>query len=364
MWTAFRQPDSPGRSRSSRRLCRLLGSARFLEHLGLSHLSISCRWCSYPGPHAVPPGIPAGLLIDGILIAVGLLVTGLLAYLPFYIGFRSQAAGFLPNVVNPTRLRQFFVMFGPFLFLLGFWQLMVARRMRIRWRTALAAAAGLLALLVLASIILGAGALLSPEIEGVLDRLTVEVGGTGPALRQALPIRLTNSWTTLFLIAVIGLVIGLWRSMLIDERPQPGHSATAADDNREHTVSPFALLLVLTAALLTLAPEYVYLRDNFGPRLNTVFKFYYQAWVLFALASAFALYSLLRQRAARPLESPGSATRYSSPPVLSIPRWRSLPGSTNMAARRRWMAWRTWSRPFPVTMPPSVGFRRMCLAHP
>ena len=35
---------------------------------------------------------------------------------------------------------------------------------------------------------------------------------------------------------------------------------------------PFALLLILTAALLTLGPEFVYLRDNFGQRLNTTFK--------------------------------------------------------------------------------------------
>jgi uncharacterized membrane protein len=52
---------------------------------------------------------------------------------------------------------------------------------------------------------------------------------------------------------------------------------------------PFVLLLVVTGLLLTLGPEFVYLRDNFGVRLNTTFKFYFQAWVMFGVAAAVAL---------------------------------------------------------------------------
>jgi uncharacterized membrane protein len=52
---------------------------------------------------------------------------------------------------------------------------------------------------------------------------------------------------------------------------------------------PFALLMVFTGILLTLLPEFVYLRDNFGVRLNTTFKFYYQAWVMFGVAGVFAI---------------------------------------------------------------------------
>ncbi len=53
-----------------------------------------------------------------------------------------------------------------------------------------------------------------------------------------------------------------------------------------------ALAMMLTGALLLIGPEYVYLRDNFGSRMNTLFKFYFQTWILWALASAFGLWYL------------------------------------------------------------------------
>jgi uncharacterized membrane protein len=39
----------------------------------------------------------------------------------------------------------------------------------------------------------------------------------------------------------------------------------------------------------------MYLRDSFGVRMNTVFKFYYQAWVMMGIASAYAIWWLLER---------------------------------------------------------------------
>jgi uncharacterized membrane protein len=53
-------------------------------------------------------------------------------------------------------------------------------------------------------------------------------------------------------------------------------------------------LLILLGAVLVLAPDFVYLRDQFGWRLNTIFKFYYQAWLLFSIAAAFGVAVMLQ----------------------------------------------------------------------
>jgi len=60
---------------------------------------------------------------------------------------------------------------------------------------------------------------------------------------------------------------------------------------RDATLGPanVALALFGVAFALTLVPEFVYLLDIFGVRMNTIFKLYYQAWLLMALASAIAL---------------------------------------------------------------------------
>jgi uncharacterized membrane protein len=50
----------------------------------------------------------------------------------------------------------------------------------------------------------------------------------------------------------------------------------------------FVAILALVGAGLTLLPEYFYLQDGFGTRLNTIFKFYFQAWVIWGLAAAYA----------------------------------------------------------------------------
>jgi YYY domain-containing protein len=58
----------------------------------------------------------------------------------------------------------------------------------------------------------------------------------------------------------------------------------------------FVLICAIVGLLLTLSVEFFYLVDNFRVRTNTIFKFYFQAWVLMAVASAFAIYWLSRRR--------------------------------------------------------------------
>jgi uncharacterized membrane protein len=71
----------------------------------------------------------------------------------------------------------------------------------------------------------------------------------------------------------------------------------------EEPANLMVLCLVLAGALLLLLGDYVYLRDNFDNspsyRMNTVFKLYYQTWLLLAAGAPYAVAAIVR--ALRPL---------------------------------------------------------------
>lgn len=95
----------------------------------------------------------------------------------------------------------------------------------------------------------------------------------------------------------------------------------------DQTLRNFALLLTGVAAVIGLAIELVYLRDVFNGRMNTLFKFYYQMWVLWSLGASIGIFRVMsalwqargetRQRAAH--LSPGRiAARFGSLAWASI----------------------------------------------
>jgi len=63
----------------------------------------------------------------------------------------------------------------------------------------------------------------------------------------------------------------------------------AREDEDQEGGKLFAMALATIGLLLIMGPELFFIEDFFKSRMNTVFKLYYQAWLLLAVASGFAI---------------------------------------------------------------------------
>jgi YYY domain-containing protein len=185
--------------------------------------------------------------MGGVLLALGI---GF--YLPFLLSFRSQAGG-IGLVTVKTQWQQYALMFGPFLLIafswlaVSLWPLLAGRPLRLSF--------------------------------------TPWARYAGIAVLGLVVVCLAFGW---WVAAISVLGLGMCAVLLLNwQRPEVQNPAEQADASRL-----FVLLMTLLGFGLTLVVEFIFLRDTFGTRMNTVFKFYYQAWVLLSLAAAFGLYLL------------------------------------------------------------------------
>lgn len=259
------------------------------------------------------------IVVEGFkdFIGFGLImgIWGIILYLPFYLGFASQAGGILPNLIYPTRGTHLWVMFATLLlpliaYMLFLWKLNQDSAHMIR---GFILAFGVVFALWVLSLLLGLGIIAVPGVgDFYVSSLTAP---DWPALfRESLNRRLASAggWITLTLL--LGVTLGLLLKIidkgfgLGDKDPDRTGDAMNASlsspspqsqisgiPNSMLTSHAFALLLVLLGVLLVLVPEFFYLRDQFGWRINTIFKFYYQAWLLWGIAAAYGMAVLLRE---------------------------------------------------------------------
>jgi YYY domain-containing protein len=284
----------------------ILGSLGFLNtwdmpiYLGLTMLAYGV------GLVMVNGHLDLDAVFRTVILGVGLGILSVVLYIFFYLSFSSQAAGILPYVFPPTRLPQYLVMFGTFIFLVvcflvGYLRHQEEDRNQLLksalnwWWRILAISVGIYILLML--LIALVFFLLKPAPDSsLMVTLQIVLGGMSltDAYLASIKARLTDPWLLLMLSALLALVIanvgGLLKKRAVSDG---GASEELITPLPKVTSDLFVFILIFTGLALTLVVEFLYLRDSFGVRMNTVFKFYYQAWVMLGCTGAYGTWWLL-----------------------------------------------------------------------
>ena len=202
----------------------------------------------------------------GALLTAALAGAGVILYLPFYLSFDSQTSGILPVNGPATRPVLFIIAIGaPAIFAGGF----VARAaLDAGWPTGERREYALLA----GSFGLGVFALWLFALA-----LRVSISPDGQALAHNLVIgRLVLTVPLLFMGSLAS-----YCALALAAGRRPMHWTV------------FALALAAVGFFLLGGAELFHIADQFGNRMNTVFKFYYQAWLLLGIAGAIGMYYIL-----------------------------------------------------------------------
>ena len=209
-------------------------------------------------------------LLQSLMLSIPVLIGAVVLYLPFYLTLSSQASGISTLGEVSTRPLFFFLILGTFLVLSGSFlirQLWTVPGLGGKNPDALS----MVLVITLLPFLLWAG------IE--LLALWAGIAPPGNLLRNSV-IQDAGTVGTRFGVLLPALAIVAVASYSILLRLRSGSEKAAA----------FALVPLAVAFYLIMGAELFYIVDFFGNRMNTVFKVYYQAWVLLAIVSAYGLY--------------------------------------------------------------------------
>lgn len=228
---------------------------------------------------------PAMLGTAGAFFLI-LFAGAVILFLPFYFGFASQARGVAPNIFNRTPLAQYLIMFGLFIFTVASFGVVLFFQQTDRKRALAEIAQFTVPLLAVPLVIAALGVVVlsrSQELQNMLGSvLNIAPQDTPLGVLGVFAGTLVASpGTFILMVILIASVAALGRLNLMS-----GESVQGARRN----AVVFALLLALVGLILTFGVEFLYIRDTFETRMNTVFKLYYQAWLLLAVAAGFGVY--------------------------------------------------------------------------
>jgi YYY domain-containing protein len=206
---------------------------------------------------------------EALAVVAVFVVASVVLFLPFYLGFHSVTHG-IGRVTTPTDIYEFLQAFGLF---------------------ALASALFVFVL----------SLLLQPAEEAVEDPVQVLASETGAV--SAGPAGSSGQMSLLVTVALCAVAVA---AILVHETVllilvALGVSALVMLRRVLNTEEPnradaSALILVALGCAAVAITEVVYLRDSFDGsamyRMNTIFKFYYQGWVLLGLAGAYGVFRI------------------------------------------------------------------------
>lgn len=261
-WNFLRMPMHVWRERNVQRYALILAMALTLGGLAFTNMwdlptysAIFLGLAVMKTYHANGGGVIA--MTKGVVL-IGAVVIGLaiLLYLPYYISFNSSVSGIQPVMAATTRPIHLFIIWGlllvavvPFI-LRAFWE----TRIGGDWRR--------LTLFSLAVVVV-------PFLAWAVLHLN-NGGGISDLIGR------------FFLILPFAALISaaIYSALWFVREDGPSGK-------------PFALMLAAFGLLLIMGVELLFVDDSFpapNERMNTVFKLYYQAWLLLAASGGFAIY--------------------------------------------------------------------------
>jgi len=201
------------------------------------------------------------VVLNTVVVVMPIAVVAVVLFLPFYLDLSSQASGILPVTGLGTRPVLFLLVVGLF-FLLTVVFLLRQLPDLGRLNTSDRIMSVVIGMVVAAPFILWTLAILGLGIIG---------GDVSAAFSKV-------GWRLLIVLPGLAIVaVAMF-------------SATQRGRLSREPILAFPLILLAMAFYLLVGAELFFLVDLFGNRMNTVFKVYYQSWLLLAIVGSYGLY--------------------------------------------------------------------------
>ena len=227
-------------------------------------------------------GLNLPVMVEAAVKGVLIFLIGFLVFLPYHVNYETAFSS-IEGTTNQTVLWQFLLIAGLFVFVIGSFVVTESRSWlfdlgRIVWRP--------FSKLVAVPMRLGQSGVTDTHLSRIGSvRLTLVVVGLGfIGLVVVLKLVEITGSTTPFVFALLVLALATAVRIVFSSRPDAPQTV-------------FALLLALTAFCIVIGVD-IYRIEGDIERMNTVFKFYLQVWVLLALASAYMLWRFWHGRSA------------------------------------------------------------------